>query len=304
MLDKLCISKETGEVVNVELVCMFLITEINKQFVITTINEIDPNGLVKLHVSELKDHKLTKVEIEEDWVAIKSVMRSIISSSPGNYKYLPVIENATSVTDYTRGIAVQIVAKEQLATDYQKNRPSQVTAAVENVPEQPIEPSAPAHVMTETNIPSSEGEIVAPGIVETQTPPNDFEKVEQIETPTDLIIDDQPIDPLKNNDPIKAAENITPSAPVVDVTPPAPPAFDMNAFQQMYQQMMAMQQGVNNIPNQNNLASQNQPVESLSDAEFEKIASEAREVFMASAKELADRIIADVHEKIKSKEQN
>lgn len=348
MLDKISISKETGEVINVELVSMFLVPETKKQFVITTTNEIDPNGLVKLHVSELKDNKLTKIEVDEDWAAIKAVMRSIISSSVGNFKYIPAITTATSPTDYTRGIAVQIVAKEQLANDYKNKKPTKMSAAPVETTTVDIMQSAPTQVMTETNISDPNGSVVAPGIIETPSQTSNFEKVPAAGNPTDLIIENNPIVPsIEENNvlpPVEIAteeplidinanqimnntqEVITPLVSSTEVKEPViatvqpqpaivqpvipqtttPPMVDPILFQQMFQQMMMMQQAgmVPQVQPVNNQVVQTPTIEpvTLTEADFEIIANEAKDVFMESAKNLADVIIANAYDKIRVKE--
>lgn len=357
MLDKISITKETGEVLNVELVSMFSIPQINKQFVITTSNEIDPNGLVKLHVSEIKNGKLFKIEIDEDWTAIKTAMRSIISSSAGDYKYIPSIDKAEATADYTRGIAVQIVAKEQLANDYKAKKPTEI-----GKPAQPLEsdavsmqPSTPVMTTTDFSVPN--GIAVAPGIVETpvvekeekaEESTDGFEQVSVNENPTDLIVETAVENAAPTNDSVVALENITPeiteeepidpsiyekeeAKPVLDINLTAKPeesaepvseepkeetpqqipsqmAPDMNMFQQMFNQMM-QQMGMNpqtantgampvGVPNFQ--APETTPI-TLTDEEYEKIVADAREVFMESAKNLADVIIANAHDKIKAK---
>lgn len=79
MLDKITIVNENGESIQVDLVTSFNIN--NKKIVITTKNEIDPNGLVVLNVSELDGDKLIPINNDQDWDAIKQAMRTIISGS-------------------------------------------------------------------------------------------------------------------------------------------------------------------------------------------------------------------------------
>lgn len=79
MLDKITIVNENGESIQVDLVTSFNIN--NKKIVITTKNEIDPNGLVVLNVSELDGDRLIPINNDQDWDAIKQAMRTIISGS-------------------------------------------------------------------------------------------------------------------------------------------------------------------------------------------------------------------------------
>ena len=124
MAEKLAIAKENGENINAEFISSFSIPEIQKHFVITTLNEIDPNGLVVLNVSELADNKLARVQNDDDWAKIKQVMRSIISNSGGGFKYNASVSSVNATLDYARNISVQASAKDQLSKDYLEKRPS------------------------------------------------------------------------------------------------------------------------------------------------------------------------------------
>lgn len=79
MPDKITITNENGESIQADLVTSFEVN--NKKIVITTRNEIDPNGLVVLNVSELNGDKLIPINNDQDWDAIKQTMRAIISGS-------------------------------------------------------------------------------------------------------------------------------------------------------------------------------------------------------------------------------
>ncbi len=168
MADKLAITKENGENINAELVSCFAIPDIQKHFVISTLNEIDPNGLVVLNVSEIINNKLAKVINDDDWSRIKQVMRSIISNSSGTFKYLPAMAAINAGIEYTRNISVQGVAKDQLVKDYYEKKPGGevggTTAKVEEVVnEAPMNPAL-------GNVPVAAGTSeVAPGIVEVQS---------------------------------------------------------------------------------------------------------------------------------------
>lgn len=341
MLDKLIILKETGEEINVELVSVFLIPDIKKQFAITTTNEIDPNGLVKLHVSEIKNNKLYKVENDDDWAVIKTVMRSIISSSAGNYQYLSALSKVESVTDYTRGIAVQIVAKEQLANDYKKNKPTDmaIKPTADNKPE--VEKAGPpAHVMTETTIEAPQGNVVAPGIVETPPVNNTFEEVKVPEAPTDLIIEPSSpaVEALTNSEEIKPAEVIpetpvevptndtpvinieTPSAALAVEKPSEPitnevvtPSVNQEVVTpnttsapapamdlKLFQEMYNQMMAQQQMNNPTSAANNNQNAQ-LSEEELNNIINEARATFEASVKSLVETIINNVNTKLKEK---
>ena len=87
MLEKLEITKENGEVLSVDIISAFKISNDNgwKIYCLTTANELDQNGLVKILASEVMGDRLVKITDDKEWMNVKNVMRSIISSSPDSY---------------------------------------------------------------------------------------------------------------------------------------------------------------------------------------------------------------------------
>ena len=67
--EKISLLKESGEKLNSNIVSIFMIPDTGKRYIITTENAVDPHGLTVLHVSEIRDHTLVKVEEDEEWSA-------------------------------------------------------------------------------------------------------------------------------------------------------------------------------------------------------------------------------------------
>ena len=125
MLEKLEITKENGEVLSVDIISAFKISNDNgwKIYCLTTANELDQNGLVKILASEVMGDRLVKITDDKEWMNVKNVMRSIISSSPDSYTYVNVAKNFNATVDFARVIAVQDSAKMQLIDDYNAKKP-------------------------------------------------------------------------------------------------------------------------------------------------------------------------------------
>lgn len=136
MLEKLEITKENGEVLSVDIISAFKISNDNgwKIYCLTTANELDQNGLVKILASEVIGDRLVKITDDKEWMNVKNVMRSIISSSPDSYTYVNVAKNFNATVDFARVIAVQDSAKMQLIDDYNAKKP---------VEEEHVAPAAP-----------------------------------------------------------------------------------------------------------------------------------------------------------------
>lgn len=127
MPEKVELIKSDKEKLNVDLLSEFSIEieGIPRKFILMTANEIDQNGLVKILASEIKDGKIIKIESDDDWTIVKNVMRSIISSSKGDYTYTNTSDNMSYEVsdDYARVIAVRDDAKQALVNDYEENKP-------------------------------------------------------------------------------------------------------------------------------------------------------------------------------------
>lgn len=83
MPDKLKATNENNEEIEIEIIATFEIADFNRKYIIYSFDEVDPNGLAKLHVSQIIEegdkYTLAKIETDEEWTRIKNVMREIIS---------------------------------------------------------------------------------------------------------------------------------------------------------------------------------------------------------------------------------
>lgn len=146
--------------------------DIEKKYVLLTLNEVDQNGLIKILASEVVDNKLVKIESNDDWMLVKNVMRAIISSSNGDFNYYNFGDDLSFniENDYARVIAIQDVAKQQLIKDYAEKKPAPVEKKEEK--EEVLDPNAiiyPENIEVETI--DTTGEVI-PGITElTSTEP-------------------------------------------------------------------------------------------------------------------------------------
>jgi len=94
-MDKLEITKATGEVVTADLISFFELTNTNKKYVFYTMNEVVENNLVKLYVAEaIIDEQGLKIGpkmSEEEWTSLKNIMKSILTGNRDpNVKYLKI----------------------------------------------------------------------------------------------------------------------------------------------------------------------------------------------------------------------
>lgn len=211
MPEKITILKDSGESINSNIVSVFMIPESNKEYIITTENAVDPHGLTVLHVSEIKGDTLVKVETDEEWSSIKTIMRAIISSSVGSYQYLVSLDNAKASGQYSRDISVSAAAAKQMVDSYTSGE--KVSPAVPEVEEpepqgDSIFPTAPAI--------SSDDEVV-PGIAEVA--PDEPTEIQQT--------DAQPVVGVGSGEPLPPVspavdESVVPVAdePVVSVDVP------------------------------------------------------------------------------------
>ncbi len=118
MPEKISIVKDGGESLSSNIVSVFMIPDLNKKYIITTENAVDPHGLTVLHVSEISGDSLVKVATDEEWSTIKTVMRAIISGSVGNYQYIPSFETINAAGQYSRDISVSAPASKQMIDSY------------------------------------------------------------------------------------------------------------------------------------------------------------------------------------------
>ena len=107
---------------------------------------------------------MVRIQSDESWTAVKNVMRSIISSSKGDFTYTNTSDNMSYEVseDYARIIAVQDVAKQALVKDYEANKP-QVEAPA---PTQETKEDPNAGIYPTQNVETPIGSEVVPGIAE------------------------------------------------------------------------------------------------------------------------------------------
>ena len=220
MPEKISILKESGETLNSNIVSIFMIPDTEKKYVITTENAVDPHGLTVLHVSELVDGNLQRVATDEEWSAIKTIMRAIISGNVGTFQYLPVIENVNASGQYSRDISVSSTAANQMINSYnngEKNLVNQQAQQPEAI--QPIQDiGAPQSVQQgQANVQTVDSvaqPVVNPGVVNVGA-----EQVPSSVTP--VVTADQVLSPGVN--PVMPVNPVVPDAqPAMPVAQPAP----------------------------------------------------------------------------------
>ena len=94
-MEKLEITKATGEIVTAVLISFFELVNTSKKYVFYTMNEVVENNLVKLYVAEaIIDEKGLRIGpkmSEEEWVSLKNIMKSILTGNRDpNVKYLEI----------------------------------------------------------------------------------------------------------------------------------------------------------------------------------------------------------------------
>ncbi len=95
MLEKITLTTDSGEKIEVDLISYFLLKSNQKQYIFYTKNEVVEEGYIKLYISEVipegLSFRLQKIMDEHDWTAIKSVMRKILTNQvTDDVKYLKV----------------------------------------------------------------------------------------------------------------------------------------------------------------------------------------------------------------------
>ena len=75
---------ESGNEKEAEILSAFTVKKFNKNYILYTLNEVDENEMVKIYASELieKDnmYSLGAIESDEEWAAVKEVMKEIAKS--------------------------------------------------------------------------------------------------------------------------------------------------------------------------------------------------------------------------------
>lgn len=202
MPEKIAILKESGETLNTNIVSIFTIPEIQKKFLITTENAVDPHGLTVLHVSEIIGDELSRVSTDDEWSSIKNIMRSIISGSVGSYQFQPLITSAKARTQYSRDISVSATACKQISDSYaaalknlnksdetstdKKEEEKKETANDENSAQSSSSSIFPSNVSVE-----DEENEVSPGISEVD------EKTPETKDETPIVVTDESLNPTK-----------------------------------------------------------------------------------------------------------
>ncbi|MBR1417269.1 MAG: hypothetical protein IJ572_05620 [Bacilli bacterium] len=167
MLEKVEIVNN-GNTTTVDLISEFEI-KINDQIrriVLLTANEIDQNGLIKILATEISDGKFVRISSDDDWTVVKNVMRSIISSSKGDFTYTNTSDSMhfEASDDYARVIAVQDSAKQALVKDYEDNKP-EVEKTEVSTSEEVVDSNSAIYPTESESTPI--GSEVVPGISET-----------------------------------------------------------------------------------------------------------------------------------------
>lgn len=234
MPEKITLINEKGESTQSDIVSVFKVN--NKKFMITTNNEVDPNGLTVLNVSEVDGDKLNTVSNDSDWDAIKNIMRSIISGTDATkVEYEPLLSIANiNTTNSFRYISVSNSAVLAMVNDYSTNKPVGDTSNSEPIVSITNAPSANAFNNLEgdlqkSNLPENSAIYpqqsvidnpnaipVANGInmVQPGMPiPNqvNFEPVQDLANPVDLMVGNQAMNnftPAPNEIPNQDINNI------------------------------------------------------------------------------------------------
>lgn len=210
MPEKITLINELGESTQSDIISVFKVN--NKKIIITTNNEVDPNGLTVLNISEVDGDKLNSVTNDSDWDAVKNIMRSIISGTDKTkVEYEPILSIANiNNTNSFRYISVSSSAVGTMISDYSSNKPVGDTSNAEPVVNITNAPSLNAFNNLEgeaqsnglpvnsaiypeqniSNVNSSNAVPVANGINMVQQPLNqvNFEPVNNLVNPIDLMV--------------------------------------------------------------------------------------------------------------------
>lgn len=213
MPEKISIMKESGELLNSNIVSIFMIPETQKKYVITTENAVDPHGLTVLHVSELinNDEDLAKIATDEEWSTIKTIMRAIISGNVGSYQYLPLMEKARGKGQYSRDISVSASACKQMIDNYTTSLKS-LSEVKKDAPAVEVENNSENGIFPADNVVTNEVNEVSPGIADVTKV--DIAPVSQ-EEPAQAIVTPQPVEavPLAANGTADVAPSILQGVP-------------------------------------------------------------------------------------------
>lgn len=242
MPGKISILKESGELLNSNIISSFSIPETEKKYIITTENAVDPHGLTVLHVSEIKDDMLLKIATDEEWDKIKTMMRAVISGNVSSYTYLLPITQASVKGKYSRDISVSASASKQMADSYaaeikrleeekkekEKAEKEQKAESVSN--ENSIFPTAVVK-------PTEENE-VSPGIADVSVGKEAVNPVNVIEQPKKEVVNEPVLAAAQTNVTTQAipqaqivqpTTNVLPQIPGISLNFNSTPSFSPNA---------------------------------------------------------------------------
>ena len=235
MQGKIIITKKDSSTQTIDIVSCFTINVGNdtKYYYLSTANEVDQNGLIKILASEVRDGKLFKIESQDEWTLVKNVMRAIISSSKGDFEYYNFGDEVSLSTDeleygFARIIAIQDTAKDQLVKDYLEKRPEVVK---EEAKVETQDPNAQIYPTASEEAPASE---VIPGISEvSDSPIEEVAPVEEVAAPAETPQEEPaPVSTEAQEETAPVADVAAPvetpqeEAPVADIETPAEPAVE------------------------------------------------------------------------------
>ena len=209
--EKISLLKESGEKLNSNIVSIFMIPDTGKRYIITTENAVDPHGLTVLHVSEIRDHTLVKVEEEEEWSAIKTIMRAIISGNVGSYQYLSTMQTAKIDNVYSRDISVSSSAAKQMTDNYNAADKIASPTAENSAPEPGSDGIQPvgASIFPNGGVKPTEENEVSPGIADMAAPVNPVAQM----VPAAPVAAPMPVSPGVQVNPVASPQTVQAALP-------------------------------------------------------------------------------------------
>lgn len=287
MPGKISILKESGELLNSNVISSFSIPETEKKYIITTENAVDPHGLTVLHVSEIKDDTLLKIATDEEWDKIKTMMRAIISGNVSSYTYIPPINQASVKGKYSRDISVSASASKQMADSYaievkkfeeEKKAADKAKIALE---EKSVQSNVGSIFPTNDVKPTEENE-VSPGIADISVNQEVVNPVNVVEPPKEEKVN-EPVVEEKN----ESSENMGNAN--VNVMQAIPQAQIVQPMANVEPQIPGISLNFNTMPSFSPTAT------------LDEVVAGAQELFMEGVRNLVqtmtEKIYRDLHEK-------
>ena len=201
MRNKIQLTRDSGEVVEVELINSFTVKNSGNNYMMYTINEIDSSNLIKIYVSKVfgntEPFALIKIEDEAEWTGIKDIMRGIIATGALDNIQYNNLNLAGSKLEDSKIILLPVDAVNNALTNsfYNKESLSPVVAATE-----PIVPQEAVSVAS--NVVSSEP-VVSPISIAPVSEPIQTSPVEIAPEPSVISA------PLTNPEPPKEVSTST-----------------------------------------------------------------------------------------------